>query len=84
MKPYKNKEELGGMLRLARLYAKLTQAQVATRMKTKQPSIARAEKCGTYSINFAERFARACGYELRFNHITMESDIESFNGFTSQ
>jgi len=49
----------------ARLYAGLTQAQLAKRMKTQQPSIARVESGKVLpSLDFLHKLAKAVGTEL--------------------
>lgn len=84
MRKYKNKENLAEVLRTARFGAGLTQAQLAKKMHTLQPSISRAENKGVATIDFSERFARACGKELRFNHISLVDDRGSYSSFTEQ
>lgn len=60
----------------------MTQVQLAKRLKTGQPAISRVEKGDVANIRFAERWAEACGYRLRFNHISMENKNSKLVGFT--
>ena len=76
---YLNRKNLTGIIIAARSYSGLTQARVAKKIGTAQTSISRAEKHGINQISFAERICNACGFHLRFNHIT----IESLNGKSS-
>lgn len=60
-----NKKAMGLMLRQSRLDAKLTQAELASRMGTTQSVIARAESGGVLpSLAFLERLALATGQRL--------------------
>ena len=52
--------ELSNLVTHARLYAGISQAELAKRIGTKQPSIARVENGNVYpSMNFLEKIARA-------------------------
>lgn len=59
------KFEMAHLVTEARYYAGLTQQQLADRMGTSQPNIARAER-GTVelSVEFLERVAEACGTKI--------------------
>jgi ribosome-binding protein aMBF1 (putative translation factor) len=58
----------------ARVSAGLTQDQVATRMKTTQPVIARMEGGGRRpSTRTLERFAKATGHRLRISFIPLRN-----------
>ena len=61
---------LGKQVLTARHYAKLTQQELADRLKTGQSSIARAETNGC-GITFAERAVKACDSELMFHHVSI-------------
>lgn len=55
----------------ARLHAGLTQGQLAKRMKTKQPSIARVESGRILpSLDFLDKLAKAIGTELIAPHFS--------------
>jgi len=57
--------EVAKMLYQARTEAKLTQAEVAERMKVSQPLIARLERGrGNISIDTIWKFAAACGKKI--------------------
>lgn len=59
------KFEVCSLVTEARLRAGLTQAELAKKMKTKQPSIARVEGCKILpSIEFLVKLAKAIGTEL--------------------
>lgn len=69
-----NREELAllDMLLRARREAGLTQADVAARMGTKAPAIARMERSlasGQHSpsVNYVRRYLKACGKDLRMD-----------------
>ena len=79
---YKNIENLAGIMKKARKNAGMTQIQLAKKLRTGQGSISRSERGNVTSIRYAERFIRACGYELRFNHISIDNDNTSFTSFT--
>ena len=74
MHRYANRETIAEQLRTARLQAGLTQVELARKMRTKQPAISRAERGNIGSYIFAERFAQACGFALRFNHVSIERE----------
>lgn len=59
----KNAIILGYYIAVARKEAGLTQSQLARKIKTKQPSIARAETKGC-SLAFAEKAVDACGFKI--------------------
>lgn len=80
---YKNIETLAGQLRIARRMAGLTQKELAEKMKTKQPAIARAENGNVANIRFMEKFVRACGYELRLHHISITNGQTSHTAFVA-
>lgn len=84
MRSYKNRENITSLMRIARRRAGLTQKELAKKMRTRQPSIARAEKGGWSSINFAERYFKECGGRLRFNHVSYMFKDGSYSSFTEQ
>lgn len=60
------------MLKKTRLEASLSQYELAKKMHTKQPAIARAEKSAPNfvpTLEFIERWARACGRKLKLPEI---------------
>jgi len=67
----KHTKMLKETMHYARFCAGLTQKELAKKMDTKQPNIARWETRGTASIETAERFIRACGYQLKFHHVSI-------------
>lgn len=56
-----NRKHLGFLIKIARGDAKLTQTQLAKKMKTKQPAIARAENEGC-ELGFCEKAVGECGF----------------------
>jgi len=67
--------ELGWLIEKARLHAGFTQAKLAKKMKTKQSSIARAEKgVQEPSISFLQKVAKAVGTELILPKFQFEVD----------
>jgi DNA-binding XRE family transcriptional regulator len=68
-----NRLELARQLREARESRGLTQAELATRLKTSQPAIARMERGHTPKLAFLERVAKALGATL---HLALSFDDE--------
>lgn len=67
--------ELGFLIEKARLHAGFTQAKLAKKMKTKQSSIARAEKgVQEPSVSFLQKVAKAVGTELILPKFQFEVD----------
>lgn len=62
--------ELASIVRSHRQQSGLTQAALARKMKTKQPSIARSERNG-FTVALAEKTLAAMGQRLGFNHISV-------------
>jgi transcriptional regulator with XRE-family HTH domain len=58
-----NREKLGWFVKVAREQRGLTQARLASRIRTKQESVSRAEKHGC-SLAFAEKAVGSCGYRI--------------------
>lgn len=57
--------QVGGLITSARFYATLSQSELAEKIKTKQPSIARAENGEVVaSIEFLSKIAKAVNTEL--------------------
>lgn len=81
---YDNANNLRTVLKSARIHAGITQEELARRLSTKQPCIARAEKQGVKTIYFAEKWVEACGYYLRFNHISFGDGTFSESSFTEE
>ena len=63
-------KKLGEFVASERRFSGLTQAALAAKMKTKQPSLARAEHHGC-SIAFAEKALNIMGKEIGFHHISV-------------
>lgn len=61
MEKHYNRKHLGFLIQVARQDAKLTQAQLAKKMKCKQPNIARAENNGC-ELSFCEKAVGECGF----------------------
>jgi transcriptional regulator with XRE-family HTH domain len=59
----KNEKHLGWLISVARRERGLTQAELAKKLGTVQPSIARAERKGC-TLSFAERVADVLGFEI--------------------
>ena len=65
-------EQISSMLRKCRTEAGFTQHELAKKMHTKQSGIARAEKRSPKfvpTLEFMDRFARACGKKLKLPEI---------------
>lgn len=67
-------EIMGYMLREARFNnGRITQAELARRLHTKQPAVARAEKGVVASIDWWVKAIRACGSDVQF-HVSLETE----------
>lgn len=56
--------DLAFQLHMARKRAKLSQAEVAAKLNTKQSSLSRMERGGNYRLETLQRYAEACGRRL--------------------
>ncbi len=79
-----NKEKLaikvGGLITYARLYSGLSQKELADKIGTQQPSIARAEKSEMIaSIEFLDKIARATGLLFDFSFTKQTTNKDSGN-----
>lgn len=76
--------KVSGLITAARLYSNLSQKQLAEKIGTQQPSVARAEKGEMIaSIEFLDKIARAVNTELilyfGFMDQTRKTDIVNMN-----
>lgn len=81
--PNKNRKNLISVLIYARSIAGLTQKQLASKLHTKQPAIARLEKGRiNFNIEFAEKWCKACNLQLHFQWINLiQKDSETAHFF---
>lgn len=69
--------KVGGLITSARLYSRLSQAELAGKIGTKQPSVARAEKGEMIaSIEFLYKIAKALNTEFIFPKFGFMEDRE--------
>lgn len=64
----KSEFDVINMLLHMRSDAGLTQDQVARRMGTKEANVSRLEKGGNPTLKTLLKYAKACGYELKFGY----------------
>ncbi|MES2930860.1 MAG: helix-turn-helix transcriptional regulator [Patescibacteria group bacterium] len=70
--------KVGGLITAARLYARLSQKELAEKIGTQQPSVARAEKGEVIaSVEFLDKIARAIKTELILRFSFMEEKIKT-------
>lgn len=56
--------QMGDCLRDARKEAGLTQIELAKKLNTHQPAIARAERGNISSVRWLQKALKACGFEI--------------------
>lgn len=74
---YDLKYEIGTLITFGRIQSGLSQENLAKRLKTKQPSIARVESGKTLpSLSFLEKIAKAVGMniEVKFTSVNKKSE----------
>lgn len=80
-----NQREIQRLMKVARSYANLTQAQLAKRMKTTQSGVARMENDPNgCTIKQAEKYIEACGFFLRLHHISIQMPNGSHTSFVGR
>ena len=81
---WSNRKNLTEVLKYARTISGMTQLELAKKLKTKQSAIARLESGKIrYHIEFAEKWAQACGLEIGFQWINLKDKNSTWTNFYS-
>lgn len=67
-------EIMASQIKQARVFAGMTQADLAKKLGTQQSSIARAERTKDLSVNYFLRILKACGCDVQF-HISVVKEV---------